>query len=84
MQVLRIKEDAPDIPIILVANKADLENERAVSKEAGEEMARRCNCGFIEASAKSNINVNEAFVELVVRMTMFPISSFNSKIPSSE
>ena len=65
MQILRIKEDAQDIPIMLVGNKVDLEDERVVSKEEGEEMAKRCRSGFIEASAKNNINVNEAFYQLV-------------------
>ena len=32
---------------------------------AGEEVARHCNSGFIEASPKDNVNVNEAFFELV-------------------
>lgn len=68
MQILRIKEDAQDIPIMLVGNKVDLEEERVVSKEEGEEMSKRCKSGFIEASAKNNVNVNEAFYELVSRV----------------
>jgi small GTP-binding protein len=32
-QILRIKEDNQDVPIMLVANKTDLEEERAVSKD---------------------------------------------------
>ncbi len=48
MQILRIKEDAQDIPIMLVGNKVDLEDERVVSKDEGEEMSKRCKSGFIE------------------------------------
>lgn len=33
---------------MLVGNKVDLEDERVVSKEEGEEMAKRCKSGFIE------------------------------------
>ena len=65
MQILRIKEDHPDIPIMLVANKLDLENERVVPKEDGQQLASTWKCGFIEASAKTNMHVNEAFYELV-------------------
>lgn len=46
--------------MILVGNKCDLENERVVGKEQGQNLARQwSNCAFLETSAKSKINVNE-------------------------
>eukprot|EP01091_Cochliopodium_minus_P002798 TRINITY_DN1264_c6_g1_i1.p1 TRINITY_DN1264_c6_g1~~TRINITY_DN1264_c6_g1_i1.p1 ORF type:complete len:193 (+),score=48.83 TRINITY_DN1264_c6_g1_i1:107-685(+) len=65
VQILRIKEENQDIPIVLVANKCDLNEERVVSTEEGRDLAAKFKCGFIEASAKSNTNVNETFFELV-------------------
>jgi len=64
-QILRIKEESQDIPIMLVANKADLEEERTVSKEEGKSTASKFGAGFLEVSAKTNTNVNEVFFELV-------------------
>eukprot|EP01115_Flamella_aegyptia_P009562 TRINITY_DN40890_c1_g1_i2.p1 TRINITY_DN40890_c1_g1~~TRINITY_DN40890_c1_g1_i2.p1 ORF type:complete len:195 (+),score=48.78 TRINITY_DN40890_c1_g1_i2:43-627(+) len=64
-QILRIKEDSPDIPIMLVGNKLDLEEERNVTTEQGQALAQKFGCGFIEASAKTNTNVKEIFFELV-------------------
>ena len=43
----------------LVANKIDLEDERVVSKEEGQEVANKYEIKFYETSAKSNINVRE-------------------------
>jgi len=62
--ILRVK-DADKVPFVLVGNKCDLENEREVSKEKGEEFAKAIHCKFMESSAKTKLNVTEAFHELV-------------------
>ena len=59
------KESSKEISIILVGNKCDLENERKVSKEKGEEKARALNCPFFETSALSKIKVDDIFNEMV-------------------
>ena len=53
------------IPIMLVGNKLDLDEERQVTAEQGRALAQKFNCGFIEASAKTNTNIKELFFELV-------------------
>ena len=47
------------IPMILVGNKCDLEDERCVSKSEGFKLANQWNIGFMETSAKSMHNVFE-------------------------
>jgi len=63
-QILRVK-DKDYFPVIVVGNKCDLESERAVRQQEGRDMAAHFNCKFIETSAKSRINVDEAFYNLV-------------------
>uniref|UniRef100_A0A8C5VIJ9 RAP1A, member of RAS onco family n=1 Tax=Microcebus murinus TaxID=30608 RepID=A0A8C5VIJ9_MICMU len=64
--MLEILDTAGTVPMILVGNKCDLEDERVVGKEQGQNLARQwCNCAFLESSAKSKINVNEIFYDLV-------------------
>ena len=48
-------------PIVVVGNKCDLENERNVTYEEGQELTKRLGetAVFFEASAKTNINVDE-------------------------
>jgi GTPase KRas len=50
---------------MLVGNKLDLEDERQVTVEQGRALAQKFQCGFIEASAKTNTSVKEIFFELV-------------------
>jgi len=58
-QIMRVKDIGDDIPMVLVANKSDLEDERVVGKHQGESLARSFGCTFLETSAKLEINVNE-------------------------
>ncbi|OUC44232.1 Ras family protein [Trichinella nativa] len=51
--------------MILVGNKCDLEDERVVGKDQGQNLARQFNCAFLETSAKAKVNVNEVFYDLV-------------------
>ena len=48
-----------------MGNKCDLENERKVSKEKGEEKAKNFNCPFFETSALSKIKIDDIFTEMV-------------------
>jgi GTPase SAR1 family protein len=66
-QILRVK-DTDDVPMVLCGTNCDLEDQRVVTKEQGQDMARRFNCLFIEASVKLNINIDRIFVELVRKM----------------
>ena len=46
---------------LLVGNKVDLESQRVVRKEKGEELKQRRNISFVETSAVTGHNINEAF-----------------------
>ncbi|PQE09555.1 Ras family protein [Rutstroemia sp. NJR-2017a BBW] len=54
-------------PVKFVAgNKCDLQESREVSAQKGVQWARSHNCGFMETSARSMVNIEETF-ELIVR-----------------
>ncbi|GAA5948728.1 hypothetical protein JCM21900_005275 [Sporobolomyces salmonicolor] len=63
-QILRVK-DKDYFPVIVVANKCDLEYERQVGSHEGRDLAQHFGCRFIETSAKQRLNVDEAFYNLV-------------------
>lgn len=58
--------------IILVGNKIDLEDLRMVSKQEGLLFARKHSTLFIEASAKTNQGVEQAFEELMQKIIEIP------------
>lgn len=64
LQVARVKE-SDTIPVVIVGNKVDRVHEREVSTEAGEALAKRLGCAFIETSAKTRQNLEEAFFTAV-------------------
>ncbi|CAB16405.1 GTP-binding protein ypt2 [Schizosaccharomyces pombe] len=49
---------------ILIGNKCDCEDQRQVSFEQGQALADELGVKFLEASAKTNVNVDEAFFTL--------------------
>ncbi|QLQ79701.1 hypothetical protein HG537_0C03490 [Torulaspora globosa] len=63
-QIQRVK-DVDYVPVVVVGNKSDLEEERQVAYEDGLNMAKQINAPFLETSAKQAINVDEAFYTLV-------------------
>ena len=65
-QILRVK-DSDEVPMVLVGNKCDLEDERVVGKDQGMNLARQFgNCSFMETSAKAKIGVNDVSIFLLI------------------
>eukprot|EP01130_Rhizamoeba_saxonica_P000232 TRINITY_DN1021_c0_g1_i1.p1 TRINITY_DN1021_c0_g1~~TRINITY_DN1021_c0_g1_i1.p1 ORF type:complete len:189 (-),score=61.05 TRINITY_DN1021_c0_g1_i1:56-622(-) len=63
-QITRVK-DREDVPMVLIGNKCDLEEERQVPTAEATDLAKQWNMPLFEASAKARINVEEAFFQLV-------------------
>ncbi|OCF36476.1 Ras family, other [Kwoniella heveanensis CBS 569] len=56
------------VPCVVVGQKTDLGEERAVTTAEGEALAKKLKAGFIESSAKDNKNVVKAFDVLLAEM----------------
>ena len=63
-EIVQIKSDLKEIPVMLVGNKCD-ETSREVPTHEAAELAKSWNCAFLETSAKTNHNVKELFQELL-------------------
>ncbi|CAN0893248.1 Ras-related protein RABC1 [Linum grandiflorum] len=57
---------------MLVGNKVDKESERVVTKKEGVDFAREYGCLFLECSAKTRVNVEQCFEELVLKILETP------------
>jgi Ras-related protein Rab-11A len=53
------------ITIILIGNKCDLEDQRQITKEQGEEKANKLEIAFLETSALSGENLDKAFDKMM-------------------
>ncbi|KAK2975923.1 hypothetical protein RJ640_007401 [Escallonia rubra] len=53
---------------MLVGNKVDKDSDRVVTKKEGIDFAREYGCLFIECSAKTRVNVEQCFEELVLKL----------------
>ncbi|KAK0718840.1 ras family-domain-containing protein [Apiosordaria backusii] len=62
-EILRIKDD-DTIPIVMVGNKADLEDQRAVDRARAFSVSRSWNAPYYESSARTRTNVDEVFIDL--------------------
>ena len=58
---------------MVVGNKLDREDSRAVTRAEGQSFARSSGALFVETSAKSAMGVQEAFMELVQRVLETPV-----------
>ena len=58
------KNASKNVLKVLIGNKSDLEDKRAVTYNQGKEFADTYGLKFIETSAKKNLNVTEAFETL--------------------
>ena len=63
-EVLRVN-DKNKVPCVLCGNKSDLEDQRAIKVEEGRDLAKQINAVFLETSALSGSNVQEAMTEAV-------------------
>lgn len=63
-----ITTGSPNISLILVGNKIDLKNEREVTTQEGEELSEKLKLSYVETSAKTGTNINDAFEMLALQM----------------
>lgn len=63
-QIMRIKDDEK-VPIVIVGNKSDLEDDRAVARARAFGVSQNWgNAPYYETSARRRANVNEVFIDL--------------------
>lgn len=63
-QIIRIKDDEK-VPIVIVGNKSDLEEDRAVPRARAFGLSQSWgNAPYYETSARRRANVNEVFTDL--------------------
>eukprot|EP00003_Mantamonas_plastica_P019581 TRINITY_DN318_c0_g1_i10.p1 TRINITY_DN318_c0_g1~~TRINITY_DN318_c0_g1_i10.p1 ORF type:complete len:1313 (-),score=487.63 TRINITY_DN318_c0_g1_i10:725-4663(-) len=75
-RILRVK-DVDNVPMMVVGNKCDLEEDRQVTKEEGQDLADSIQAvGFMETSAKHRINIEESIMHLASHIPVSGGASF--------
>lgn len=74
---------AKDVAKVLVGNKADMEEERAVSTAQGQQLADEYGLPFFETSAKSGLNISELFHTLASKIVATRSTSEPRSAPSA-
>lgn len=79
-----IKEwaDSPNIVVMMLGNKSDMEEDRKVSKEEAIRFAEQSKMGFVETSAKTGNNVDFAFTK-IVEGTLFALHFYSPRDPEA-
>ena len=68
-EIIRAKGTV-NVPIFIVGNKCDLQDQRLISESQGLDLSNKFNCGWKETSAKNIINIHEPFIELVRQISL--------------
>ena len=77
-QIVRCK-DTENVPLILAGTKCDLVDSRQISYEEGRELAASFGCPMFETSAKTVVNIDEPFFQLVREIRKY--NQRNKKTP---
>lgn len=83
-QISRIKDDE-NVPIVIVGNKSDLEEDRAVPRARAFALSQSWgNAPYYETSARRRANVNEVFIDLcrqIIRKDVQGNSKYSDQVP---
>ena len=79
-----INETTYKVPVILVGNKIDIEEERIIREEEGKNFANENGYLFCETSALSGKNVNNVFYELSEKIISTFENSFDVNLSESD
>lgn len=63
-----INKASPRISLILVGNKIDLKDDRVVSTKEGETLSQKLKLSYVETSAKTGENIDDAFKMLALQI----------------